>query len=108
LNGQNCSVKNRVERAELVLSWGMRAMTAGGSHLHDAGHYFDRCVPPERKWREPTEWTRTKVRVNRLSYTSSGLTPYVAVNSLLTRLFFTSRGFFLRTRSALRASLRAR
>ncbi|HEX7425256.1 MAG TPA: hypothetical protein VF311_15415, partial [Terriglobales bacterium] len=45
-------------------------MTAGGSHLHDAGHYFDRCVPPERKWREPTQWTRTNVRVNRLSYTS--------------------------------------
>src|ERR1019366_5930879 len=86
----------------------MRMMTAGGSHLHDAGYHFDRRAPPERKWREPTEWTRTKVRVNRLSYTSSGLTPYVAVNSLLTRLFFTSRGFFLRTRSALRASLRAR
>jgi hypothetical protein len=69
-------------------------MTPGGSHLHDAGYHFDCRVSPERKWREPTEWTRTNVSVNRLSYTANGRTPYVAVNSLLTRLFFTSRGVF--------------
>jgi hypothetical protein len=31
---------------------------------------LDRREQPERNWREPAEWARANVRVNRLPYTS--------------------------------------
>src|SRR5208337_1956316 len=55
--------------------------------------------PPEKRWREPTEWTRTNVRVSQLSYTASHVTQCVAVNPLTDEAILYLQGLSSRERS---------